>query len=101
MDRKTVHAANEILLRFVTDVDAKLRYGAKMRQAIVDALDRGEDPKGYRWDFLNEASTGLFAWLAERAEEFDTAYPQDKISAQDLADILSLAQMKLKAKISG
>lgn len=101
MDQKTIQAANEILLRFVTDVDAKLRFGAKMRQQIVDALDKGEDPKGYRWDFLNETSTNLFAWLAERAQEFDAAYPQDKVSAQDMADILALAQMKLKAKISG
>jgi hypothetical protein len=101
MDDQTLINANRILLRFVTDIEAKVRYGARMRQAMFDAMNRGEEPKGYRIDFINRTANQAIGWLAERAAEFNAKHPQDRISTDDFADILATAHARLRARTSG
>lgn len=93
---ETARNAHRILLRFITDKEAKLRYGARLRAMMQEAIGRGESPTGYRVDWILKTVTEMFAWLAVKAGEFNAAHPQDAISADDLSDVLSTAQMRLK-----
>jgi hypothetical protein len=93
---ETARNANRIILKFVTDKDAKLRYGARLRAMMQEAISRGEEPKGYRVDWILKTVTEMFAWLATKAAEFNAAHPQDAISADDFSDVLSTAQMRIK-----
>jgi hypothetical protein len=95
MDEATYKKANQILLRFVTDIEGKLRYGARIRLQMHETLNRGEDPNNYRSEFIAKASTELFGWLALKAEEFNELYPHDRMSSEDFSDILATAQFKL------
>lgn len=92
----TARNANKILLRFIVDKDAKLRYGARLRAQTQEAIGRGESPTGYRVDWILKTVTEMFAWLAERAAEFNAAHPQDAISADDFSDVLATGQMRLR-----
>lgn len=93
---ETARNANRILLKFITDKESKLRYGAKLRAEMQEAIGRGESPKGYRVDWILKTVTELFGWLGEKAAEFNAAHPQDAISADDFSDVLATAQMRLR-----
>lgn len=101
MDEATMKNANRILLRFVTDQEGKVRYGLRQRQAYFEAMERGEEPKGYRVEFVSQTANQIFSWLAERAQEFNRQYPQDRLSTEDFKDILATAHARLVAKTSG
>lgn len=101
MDDATLKNANEVLVRFVSDIDAKLRYGLRQRQAYFDAIERGEDPSNYRVNFISQTANEIFGWLAEKGREFAQRFPQDRLSTEDLKDILITAHARLVAKTSG
>lgn len=101
MDDQTLRNANAILIRFITDIDSKLRYGSKQRQNYLEAIDRGEEPKGYRVEYICKTVEQLIGWLSIKAKEFNDKYPQDRISVEDLMDILATTHAKLKSKTSG
>lgn len=96
----TAKNANRIILKFVTDKEAKLRYGARIRAHMQEQLAQGVEPKGYRVDWILKTVTEMFGWLSEKAAEFNAAHPQDAISADDFADVLSTAQMRLRNRQS-
>jgi hypothetical protein len=95
MSTETARKASLILLRFVTDREAKLRYGARIRAMMHEAIERGEEPKHYRVKWIVNTTGELFQWLANKAAEFNAAHPQDAISTDDLSDLLATAQSKL------
>lgn len=97
----TAKKANLILVRFVTDIETKVRYGQRQRNAMVEALNRGEDPRGYRVEWISKVANQVISLLGERGIEFNTAYPQDRISTEDFQDVLATAQARLRAKTSG
>ncbi len=98
MDETTMRNANRILLRFVDDEDAKVRYGLKLRQAYFEAIERGEVPNDYRSTYISDVANRIFGWLADQAEDFEKRYPQDRLSSEDLKDILLTAHSRLVAK---
>jgi hypothetical protein len=95
MDETYINA-NQILYRFRTDKNAKLRHGAKLRAEMVALLQQGKEPSGYRVDWIVETVNELIAWLGTRAVEFGQRYPQDAVSADDLSDVLATAQSRIK-----
>lgn len=101
MDDQTIINANRILLRFATDTEAKVRYGLRQRQELKEAVRRGETPTGYRVDFINKASRDMFTFLSQKAQEFNAAYPQDRMNTDDFSDILMTAHAILRSKTSG
>lgn len=101
MDEATMKNAQRILLKFVSDMDAKVRYGLRQRQAYFEAVERGEAPKTYRSEFISKLADQVFGWLAQRGEEFAQLYPQDRLSTEDLKDVLVTAHQRLVAKTSG
>ena len=92
---KTLVASVAIIHRFVTDVDAKLRFGIRVREALRVAMLRGEHPQSYRLDWLRKTAVDLFGFLGERARQFNDEFPQDHISRQDLLDVLNTAVNQL------
>lgn len=101
MDEATMKNANRILLKFVADIDGKVKYGLRQRQAYFEALERGEEPNNYRIEFISKTANQAIGWLAERAVEFNRQFPQDRLSAEDFKDILATAHARLVAKTSG
>lgn len=93
---ETAKNASRILLKFVTDRDAKLRYGAKLRNMMQETISRGEEPKGYRVDWILKTVNEMFQWLSTKAAEFNAQYPQDAISADDFSDVLATASTRLR-----
>jgi len=98
MDDATAQNATRILIKFVSDVEAKVRYGLRQRQLYHEAVERGEEPKNYRSDFLNKMANDAIGWLAERAREFNATYPQDRLSIEDFKDVLITAHARLAAR---
>lgn len=98
MDDATMERASKILLRFVEDTDAKVHYGLKLRRRYFEALERGEDLNDYRSSYISKLSSDIFGWLQEQALLFAEKFPQDRISTEDLKDILMTAHSRLVAK---
>ena len=98
MDEATMKNAQRILLRFVSDMDAKVRYGLARRAEYFEAVARGEDPKTYRSEFISKLADQVFGWLAKKGEEFAALYPQDRLSTEDLKDILITAHQRLVSR---
>lgn len=92
--------ANAILLKLITDKEARLRYGMKKRAEMIAAVQRGEEPTGYRAEWLKETVRAVFRLMASQAAMFNTVHPRDRISTNDFIDVLNTAIGKL-LKASG
>jgi len=93
---KTLRNSVSVLHRFVGDTEGKLRFGLRVREQLRQALLRGEKPDSYRLDWLVSASDAVFAVLGEMARQFNDDNPQDRISRQDLLDVLLTSVNRLK-----
>lgn len=96
IDDATLDNAIDVLRRFVGDNEAKLRYGMKQREAIRQQIAKGERPNHYRYEWLLVTVKDLFAFLGDRMEKFNQDYPADRISAQDLYDVLNTALTRVR-----
>jgi hypothetical protein len=90
-------SAVAILLKYRTDVQARLEYGRRARQAMHKTISQGTEPTGYRPEWIKSTVRALFGFLASKSAEFNILWPQDRISSDDFADILNTAINKLKA----
>lgn len=98
MDDATAQNATRILIRFVTDLEGKVRYGLRQRQLYHEAVERGEEPRDYRSDFLNKMANDIFGWLAQQGQAFSAQYPQDRLSVEDFKDVLITAHARLNSR---
>lgn len=69
----------------------RLQRGVILRQAMHDAIKRGETPQGYRPLWIREGALELVRHCQHLAEQFDLNYPDDKASVSDLLDLLATA----------
>lgn len=83
---------SEILFKVVSDEKLALQRGLKDRERISAIIARGEEPYGHRVDWLRDTAHALNETLMVQAKKFNTAYPGDKISVQDLIDALETIQ---------
>ena len=100
MDDKTLKNANKILIKFITDIDAKVQYGLKQRKLMFEQIEKGIQPTGYRIDFINQSVREIFDLLLKRAKDFNEKHPQDRLSTEDFMDILATAQHRINIKVS-
>ena len=77
----------------------RLARGAILRQAMHDTLARGEEPKGYRPDWITEQSRGLVNFLVDAGEKFNLEHPDDQISVSDLLDVLATTAGLFRKKV--
>jgi hypothetical protein len=82
-------SAGRTLMRWITDREARVRYGAKEREMLLGKLRSG-DPvlSHYRTDWLTSTANKVLAVLRESVNEFNGRYPWNAISNQDLSDVL-------------
>lgn len=86
----------DVMKRVATSQTVRLQNGARMRDEIRQAIQRGERPKGYRVAWLQESGYEVIKTLTKIAKQFDKEHPQDKASVQDLMDVLSTTMFLLK-----
>jgi hypothetical protein len=93
---KIVTNAGKLLFFLVTDLPNKLRLAERRRLTLQAQIERGERPKGDpRFEFVMKTSSNIFGWLSNKSKEYDIDNPHDMLTANDLMDILKIAQFKL------
>jgi hypothetical protein len=80
------------------NVKARLKTGADERDKMAASIEKGETVKGYRMEFHVGTSKKLFELLATEARAFNLKYPEDRISVQDMLDVLLSAGARLAGK---
>lgn len=95
MTEDEARAVSQVFINVHQGVDARLRRGAARRQALAQALARGESPEGPRIDWLRAAGSKVFDVLISEAQRFNAENPDDRISGQDLVDVLINAEALL------
>lgn len=98
MDPLQIRFANEVLHTLVTAHKARLANSIQRRNTVMEAINRGEEPSGYRVDFLRASAKRILVELAEIAREFNAEYPDDRCTAQDFIDILGTTTLWIKKK---
>lgn len=83
-------AYTQLVFRTVSvDDQARLKRGMQLREEMHAAMARGEDPEGYRVDWLKRTSDRIIKVLIGSSEEFNAIYADDKISLGDLSDVIT------------
>lgn len=85
-----------VLKSLSTNAHDRLEYGRILRQKMHDQIVRGEEPTGYRAEWLKSVAVDLIGRLGAAAHEFDNSHVNDKASVADLLDILATAMNLLE-----
>jgi len=89
------------LYRFTAGDEAALKRGLEDRVRIAQQLAAGEEPTGYRVDFVRASAMKVLDTLGDCGEEFDNKYKGlDRCSPLDLIDILQTCINNIKRAIS-
>lgn len=59
----------------------------------------GVKPSGYRVAWMEQTVTKIFHLMGDSAAEFNRKYPFDRISVQDLSDVIATSWNRLKRHI--
>jgi hypothetical protein len=78
----------EVIAKAIQNDSSRLSRGQKRRQAMAEAISQGLSPEGPRAEWLKASALAVLDTLKAQAEDFNTKNPDDKISNQDLADVL-------------
>lgn len=92
--------ACEVLHRYLSRGEGRLERGVMLREAMFQAIKRGEKPTGYRAEWLRKTAMELIATMEDCALEFNLNHEDDQISAMDLMDVLATAMGVLKREAS-
>lgn len=86
----------EVFHKITKQADIRLQRGLARRQEMYSQIKRGEAATGFRADFLRQATGDVLDCLAKIGEKFNDNHPDDKISVNDLLDILATTIARLK-----
>ncbi len=91
------------ILRIIKNENtSSLENGLKTREEIRQKILAGETPDHYRVDWLRETALAAIGFIADTAHAFEAKYPNDKISQNDLLDVLiNAANMIVKHSGAG
>lgn len=84
------------LVKLHAQNDKRLNRGLAKRKEMIQKLNKGIQPKGYRVEWLKDSAYEIIDVLDEMAREFNNLHQDDKVSTLDLIDILSTALNFLK-----
>ncbi len=79
--------------------EERIRNGQRLRAKILQALEKGEVPEGYRWAWIKSSANQLMELLQMMADDFNKAHPDDMITFIDLLDIVSVADKQLRSTL--
>ena len=85
----TPELAREILYRFLTEEELRVRFATKNRDAMRASIKLGEEPKGHRVEWVTAVSNALVDMLMECGEQFNQLYPYDTVLVGDYLDVLA------------
>lgn len=88
-ETEKIEYATTAFLCLVNEKQDRLRRGLILRQKMHDAIERGEEPTGYRAEWLKGMVKKVAALLAQESEQFNKTYVSDMASVPDLLDILA------------
>ena len=86
--QEEIEISAHILSTYIQDQVTRLVYGINARRALVKKAKAGEKLTGYRIDWIRLVSKRLVEQLRVEIASFGAAYPWDKISRMDIADVL-------------
>lgn len=94
-EEKRCRYATDVLYKFVTSTESRLKYGATKRQEMHKSLQAGQKIEGYRADWIMKSMEELMKTLVKSAERFNNTYFHDMISIEDMKDVFTTALNKL------
>lgn len=78
--------------------EQRLEQAHKDTDRVRDQLDRGENPTGYRVEWIRNTAIEMLKALTKQCEYFDMHHPNDRASSTDcLNATLTLVNMLLHA----
>jgi hypothetical protein len=80
---------------------ARLDNGARQRTEIKRQIEAGEEPQGYRAEWLRESAHAILDLMATRAGQFNAVHEDDQASVADLLDAISTAERMLLDQSAG
>lgn len=94
-DEERCKFALDVLHKFVTSKEQRLKYGAERRSEMQAAIKDGKKVEGYRAEWILRAMDDVIKVLVKSAEKFNNTYFHDMISLEDMKDVLTSSMNKL------
>lgn len=85
----TPDLARDILYRFLTEEEVRIRFATKNREAMHAQIESGEEPTGHRMEWVVACSNALIELLLSCGKSFNQMYPYDSILLGDYLDVLA------------
>ena len=79
----------EVLYNILTDSSKALGRGARDRERIRLALEAGLEVDSRRLDWIYSTLRKVNIIIGDSAKDFNDTYPGDRISVQDMIDVLT------------
>ncbi len=98
MNLEEAQALSQQFIALSVNMRAKLAAGAQERERVATALETGKEVKSYRLDWHLSTSKKLFEMLLEEARVFNAEHGHDRVSVQDMLDVLLSAGARLSGK---
>jgi hypothetical protein len=92
----TIFEANQLLYALTKGNADRIAVAKADRLRLIELINKGVKPTGYRADYLRSSSIKIINLLNELGKEFDEIYVNDKMLVSDLLDILSTAKKRLE-----
>ena len=98
LTQKQIETTVSIIYKARTDTMVKLRFGARRRQSIIEAMKANDESykTDYRYMWLKEARNQLVQSLGDLAKQFQAKNPHDIISVTDMVDVAEALLVVLK-----
>lgn len=98
---KDIKFAIETIKELITNKELPLFYGYARRRGIFKSKEKGSEVKNYRTEFIERAAEKVMTLLlSEIVPAFNAENPQDRVSVDDVRDILRLTSESLGKKKS-
>ena len=75
--------------------ESRLKVAKKARAELHATLDRGEQPRGARPDWIRNSANKLLGALAEIQESFNVQHPEDIATVDDILDVVATLRAHL------
>ena len=91
---------NRVFVRVTADPQLPIQYGLLQREAMMRDLKKGKIPQGDRYPFMLKTAQKVIILMGQLAEMYDDKHPGDRMSVEDLKDVLKYALRQLDKKSS-
>lgn len=88
-NKEKAQFASKVFCKLLSGHSDKLQKANQSRNKIVEQINNGQKPTGYRYKFLKDSSWKVVDLLAELALQFNKEHPDDVCTVLDFVDILN------------